>query len=72
MDERNQYNVIMTHAEKLNELAGRGILIEIFFFVCHGHTCKLFHFVYWFQNCFRFRSRTFPSHGGKFLAPGSI
>ena len=45
----------------------RGILIQIFFFVCHGHTYKLFHFVHWFQNSFCCCSRTFPSHAGNFF-----
>ena len=57
---------ILVRPEYLCAHVSRVILIQIFFFVCHGHTYKLFHFVHWFQNCFRFRSRTFPSHGGKF------
>ena len=45
----------------------RGILIGVFIFFHLGHTSKLFLFVHWFQNCFRFRSRTFPSPGGNFF-----
>ena len=45
----------------------RVILIEISFFVCLGHTYKLFHFVHWFQNCFLFRSQELRSSGGKFF-----
>ena len=45
----------------------RVILILVFEFFCLGHTYKLFHFVHWFQNCFRFRSRTLRSSGGKFF-----
>ena len=46
----------------------RVILIGVFEFICLGHTYKLFHFVHWFQNCFRFRSRTLRSGGGKFFS----
>ena len=47
----------------------RVILIGVFEFICLGHTYKLFHFVHWFQNCFRFRSRTLRSSVGKFFGP---
>ena len=46
----------------------RGILIQVFIFFHLGHTSKLFLFVHWFQNCFRFRSRTLRSGGGKFFS----
>ena len=42
-------------------------LLRFFIFFCLGHTCKLFHFVHWFQNSFCFCSKTFPSHGGNFF-----
>ena len=31
------------------------------------HAAKLFSLLHWFQNCFCFRSRTFPSHVGIFF-----
>ena len=31
------------------------------------HAAKLFSLLHWFQNCFCFRSRTFPSHAGNFF-----
>ena len=40
---------------------GRVILIIIFFLLPLLHGFKLFHFVHRFQNCFCFRSTTFPS-----------
>ena len=45
----------------------RGILIQKISEFPIGHAAKLFPLLHWFQNCFCFRSTTFPSHVGIFF-----
>ena len=47
--------------------ANRVILIEKSLEFWFWHAAKLFSLLHWFQNCFCFRSRTFPSHVGTFF-----